>query len=150
MMTNTNDLGFSYLYDDKSLPEGDRRVQVSVHCSRFPHPPLAHTHPPELLIEGWGDLNGDYTNARHSAIAEAYAEEQRENIRSAYRTVFAAILVKGDKCRVQGLGTATYDGTNLIYKDEPVFTRLKNIVCDRTKTNLRVMCMGKYTLPDWA
>jgi hypothetical protein len=147
---STNDLGFSYLYDDRSLPEGDRRVQVSTHCSRFPHPPLAHPHPPEELIEGWGELNGDYTLIRHERVAEAYAEEQRDHIRSAYQTVFAAILVEGDKCRVRGLGTAIYDGSNLIYRGEPVFTQLKNIVCDRTHTNLRIMCLGKYALPDWA
>ncbi len=149
-MSNINDLGFSYLYDDRSLPEGDRRVQVSVHCSRFPHPPLAHPHPPELLIEGWGDLNGDYTNTRHQGAAEAYTEEQREHVRSGYRTVFAGILEVGDTCRVRGLGTATYNGFDLIFNGGPIFTRLESIVCDRTCTNLRIMCLGKFTLPDWA
>jgi hypothetical protein len=150
-MTALNEFGFSYLYDEELLPPGsDRRLQVATNCDRYPHPPLAHLHPPELIIDGWGEHDADYTEAAHTHCLSEFSLAQAQAVERGYQQVYAAFLRDGDVCKVTGVGAAVYRDGDLIHGGRAIHPQLESVFVVRTQQTLRQMAEGVFTLPSWA
>jgi hypothetical protein len=146
-----NELGFSYLYDDITLPPGsDIRLQVAIGCDRYPHTPLAHRHSPELIIDGWGDFDSDYTDAAHERCLEDHSARNARALQQGYQQIYSRLLIPGDCAQVLGIGTAVYRDGDLVFQGRAIHPPLASVFVVRTGQTLREMAVGVFTLPNWA